>query len=66
MEQNIFNFLILVCILYILYYLLNNKLDNFENDTNKECSDKAINDSYTNYIFGTPLSKLKKILNPTP
>lgn len=66
MEQNIFNFFILLVVLYIIHYLINSTLDKLENTvstralTTKDCSDKALNDSYTHYIFGTPLSKLTK------
>jgi hypothetical protein len=61
MEQNIINFFILLIVLYALYYLTNkvDKVDNLEN-TPKDCSDKSLNDGYSNYIFGTPLSKLIK------
>jgi hypothetical protein len=59
MEQNIINFFILLIVLYALYYLTLDKVDTLEN-TPKDCSDKSLNDGYSNYIFGTPLSKLIK------
>jgi hypothetical protein len=44
---------ILTVILFIGYYIFIEKKEKLENTENKACSQKAINDGYLSYIFGS-------------
>ena len=54
-KMNIQNLAILTIILFAIYYVLVSAKEHFEQidiKKDKACSQKAINDSYLNYIFG--------------
>jgi hypothetical protein len=46
---------IITLILFVIYYLLVSTKEQFDQmgTRDKQCSQKAINDSYTNYIFSS-------------
>ena len=61
MKMNLVNLLMLVIILFLVYFFLFTAKEQFDqtnvvilkNPDDKKCSEKAINDAYTEYIFGT-------------
>lgn len=52
-QMNIMYLIVITLILFSIYYVLTFKIEQFEQNysKNKECSQKAINNAYTNYIF---------------
>lgn len=44
---------VIVLLLFFVYYVLGMKQENF---SQKECSEKSINEATLSYIFGTPKS----------
>lgn len=49
------NLVYIAIILFLLYTIYNKSSEHFSGNNNqKECSQKAINDTYNSYIFGTP------------
>lgn len=52
-QMNIMYLIVITLILFAIYYLLTFKMEGFEqiSSKNKECSQKAINNAYINYIF---------------
>ncbi len=52
-QMNIMYLIIITLVLFAFYYLLSFKIEQFQpiSSRNKECSQKAINNAYTNYIF---------------
>lgn len=52
-QMNIMYLIVITLILFAMYYMLSLQKEGFEqiSSKNKECSQRAINNAYTNYIF---------------
>lgn len=56
--QKLIYLVVVLCLSYLIYKHLQTKKESMENvqpfSSSKDCSQKAINDGYTYYIFGGP------------